>query len=76
MAVKYIDLEKSGASFEELEHLTLGSLKKAVMEGDVVNGSFMAGQISGLVKEVKSVKEVLDNMFIDVESYKDTLNIL
>jgi enoyl-[acyl-carrier protein] reductase II len=76
MAVKYTDLEKSGASFEELEHLTLGSLRKAVMEGDVENGSFMAGQISGLVKEVKSVKEVLDNMFIDVESYKDTLNIL
>ncbi|NWH10064.1 DUF561 domain-containing protein [Acholeplasma laidlawii] len=76
MAVKYIDLEKSGASFEELEHLTLGSLRKAVMEGDVENGSFMAGQIAGLVKEVKTVKEVLDNMFIDVESYKDTLNIL
>lgn len=76
MAVKYIDLEKSGASFEELEHLTLGSLKKAVMEGDVENGSFMAGQIAGLVKEVKTVKEVLDNMFLDVESYKDTLNIL
>lgn len=76
MAVKYIDLEKSGASFEELEHLTLGSLRKAVMEGDVENGSFMAGQIAGLVKEVKTVKEVLDNMFMDVESYKDTLNIL
>lgn len=76
MAVKYIDLEKSGASFEELEHLTLGSLRKAVMEGDVENGSFMAGQIAGLVKAVKTVKEVLDNMFIDVESYKDTLNIL
>lgn len=76
MAVKYIDLEKSGASFEELEHLTLGSLRKAVMEGDVENGSFMAGQIAGLVKEVKTVKEVLDNMFLDVESYKDTLNIL
>ncbi|MBG0762279.1 DUF561 domain-containing protein [Acholeplasma laidlawii] len=76
MAVKYIDLEKSGTSFEELEHLTLGSLRKAVMEGDVENGSFMAGQIAGLVKEVKTVKEVLDNMFLDVESYKDTLNIL
>lgn len=46
------------------------------MEGDVENGSFMAGQIAGLVKEVKTVKVVLDNMFIDVESYKDTLNIL
>lgn len=36
----------------------------------------MAGQIAGLVKEVKTVKEVLDNMFLNVESYKDTLNIL
>ncbi|MFA7416998.1 MAG: DUF561 domain-containing protein [Acholeplasma sp.] len=76
MAVKYVDLIKSGATFEALEHLTLGSLKKAVVEGDLENGSFMAGQIAGLIKSIHSVKEVLEDMFDDVENYKDSLKIL
>lgn len=51
MTKKYMELESQGASFEELELLTLGGLKKAVVEGDVKNGSVMAGQCAGLVKE-------------------------
>ncbi|WP_025724759.1 DUF561 domain-containing protein [Acholeplasma granularum] len=76
MAVSYVNLIKSGASFEELENLTLGSLKKAVYEGNIENGSFMAGQISGLVKEIRTVKEVLDDMFLEVDKYKDSLHVL
>ncbi len=76
MAVKYADLVKSGTSFEELEHLTLGSLKKAVFDGDLENGSFMAGQISGLVHEIKTVKEVLDDLFQEADSYKESIHIL
>src|SRR5690554_1168476 len=76
MAAKYVDLIKSGATFEALEHLTLGSLKKAVVEGDLENGSFMAGQIAGLIKSIHSVKEVLEDMFDDVKNYKDSLKIL
>ena len=45
MTKLYLQKEKEGASFEELEALTLGGLKKAVVEGDVKNGSLMAGQI-------------------------------
>lgn len=41
MTREYLKLEKEGATFEELEYLTLGSLRKAVMEGDVVNGTLM-----------------------------------
>ena len=49
MTKEYLQLEKEGASFEELEKLTLGALRKAVVEGDVVNGSLMAGiQLSGI----------------------------
>ena len=48
---EYLKMEQEGASFEELEHLTLGSLRKAVVDGDVVNGSLMAGQSAGLVTE-------------------------
>ena len=49
MTKKYLDLEKNGASFEELEHLTLGGLRKAVVDGDVTNGSVMAGQSAAMV---------------------------
>ena len=48
MSREYLKLEKEGAGFEELEQLTLGSLRKAVMDGDVVHGSLMAGQCAGL----------------------------
>ena len=51
MTKKYLELEKSGAGFEELELLTLGGLRKAVVDGDVVNGSVMAGQSHGRSKK-------------------------
>lgn len=51
MTRKYQALEKEGAGFEELELLTLGALRKAVVDGDVKNGTVMAGQIAGLIKK-------------------------
>ena len=51
MTREYLKMEKEGASLEELEKVTLGSLRKAVVEGDVVDGTLMAGQIAGLVKK-------------------------
>lgn len=59
---EYLRLEAAGASFEELEHLTLGGLRKAVVEGDTENGSVMAGQIAGLVKEEYTAKELIDKL--------------
>ena len=59
MSREYLRLEKEGASMEELEQLTLGSLRKAVMEGDVVNGTVMAGQIAGLVKKEQPCREII-----------------
>lgn len=56
---EYLRLEAEGASFEELEMLTLGGLRKAVVEGDVETGSVMAGQIAGLVKEEATCKELI-----------------
>ncbi len=67
MSREYLRLEKEGASFEELEHLTLGSLRNAVMDGDVVNGTVMAGQIAGLIKEEKSCKEIIENITAQAE---------
>ncbi len=51
MTRKYLELENQGASFEELEQLTLGGLRRAVVDGDVKNGSVMAGQIAGMVSK-------------------------
>lgn len=62
MTKEYQRKEKEGASFEELELLTLGSLRKAVMDGDVVNGSVMAGQIAGMIKEEQTCKEIIENV--------------
>lgn len=59
MSNEYIKRENQGASFEELELLTLGGLKKAVVDGDVIDGSVMAGQIAGLVKKEYSCRELI-----------------
>ena len=48
---EYLKLEKENADFMELEKLTLGSLRKAVQDGDTVNGTLMAGQIAHVVNE-------------------------
>lgn len=59
MTREYQKKEKEGCGFEELEYLTLGALRKAVQEGDVVSGSLMAGQIAGLVKKEQTCKEMM-----------------
>ncbi len=76
MAVQYIEMTKQGYDLHELEKLTLGSLRKAVFDGDMDNGSIMAGQIAGLVKEIRTVKQVLEDLFDGVDAYKDKLEVL
>ena len=65
MTKQYLDLEKKGATLEELEYLTLGGLRKAVVEGDVKNGSVMSGQIAGMIKEELTCKEVIEKIVAD-----------
>ena len=62
MTKEYLRLEKEGASLEELEYLTLGALRKAVIEGDVVNGTLMAGQIAGLVAKEQTCQEMIEEI--------------
>lgn len=76
MATEYLRLEKAGASFEELENITLGSLRKAVVDGNMDEGSFMAGQISGLIKEVKTVKDVIETLVVDLKKLQEGLETL
>lgn len=68
MTKEYLQKEKEGASFEELEKLTLGALRKAVVEGDVVNGSLMAGLSAGLVREELSCKELIEKLMTEAEA--------
>ena len=67
MTKKYLELEKSGAGFEALELLTLGGLRKAVVDGDVVNGSVMAGQSAAMVKEVMNCHDLIRKLVRETE---------
>ncbi|PWJ49374.1 enoyl-[acyl-carrier-protein] reductase FabK [Faecalicatena contorta] len=68
MTKLYLQREQEGASFEELELLTLGGLRKAVVEGDIVNGSVMAGQIAGMVKEELSCQNLIQKLVKETDS--------
>lgn len=67
MTSQYLKLEAEGATLEELEKMTLGGLKKAVVDGDVDYGSVMAGQSAGLVKEELSCKELIDKLMSEAQ---------
>jgi enoyl-[acyl-carrier protein] reductase II len=62
MTREYLKLEAEGATLDELEHLTLGGLRKAVVDGDMVSGSVMAGQIAGLIQEKKTCKVLMEDL--------------
>lgn len=64
---EYIKLEKEEVPFEELEELGAGRLRLAVKEGDIDNGSLMAGQISGMIKDIKSCEEIINDIIKDAE---------
>ena len=63
MAREYLALEKRGASLEELEKVTLGGLRRAVLEGDVEMGSVMSGQVAGMLHEIRPVAEIFRDLY-------------
>lgn len=65
MSREYVRLEQQGATLEELEKLTLGGLRRAVFEGDVETGSVMAGQVAGMLREIRPVREILETLYSD-----------
>lgn len=62
MTREYLELEREHADFMELEKLTLGSLRKAVIDGDTVHGTLMAGQIAGLIHEEKTCAQIIEEL--------------
>ncbi|ERJ11448.1 enoyl-[acyl-carrier-protein] reductase FabK [Haloplasma contractile] len=75
MAKEYLKLAEQGATMHELEKLTLGSLRKAVLEGDIDYGSVMAGQVAGMLKEVKPAKALVKDLFKDIEKLKAEIEV-
>lgn len=67
MTKEYLEKEAAGASFEELEMLTLGGLRKAVVDGDVKTGSVMSGQIAGMVKDVPACKDLMARLMAETK---------
>lgn len=67
MTREYLRLEKEGAGLEELEYLTLGSLRKAVIDGDTANGTLMAGQIAGLVGKQQTCREIIEELMKETQ---------
>ena len=70
MTRQYLEMEKNNVSFEELEHLTLGALRKAVVDGDVAMGTVMAGQIAGMIKKEQTCAEIIQEI---VQEAKETI---
>ena len=68
MTREYLKLEAEGASFEQLENLTLGGLRKAVVEGDTDNGSVLAGQMAGMITKRQSCQEIVDEVMDQPET--------
>ena len=70
MAREYLRLEKEGAGLMELEKYTLGSLRRAVAEGDVKNGSLMAGQVAGQLKEILPLRDIFRQIMAEYEEVR------
>ncbi len=67
MTREYLKLEAEGKPFEELEHLTLGALRRAVQDGDVKTGTVMAGQIAGLIHDIEPCEEIVHGTAAECE---------
>ncbi|MEH7107327.1 DUF561 domain-containing protein [Bacillus sp. JJ1764] len=73
MIAEYLKLEQEKATRDQLEELTLGSLRKAVFEGDTDRGSVMAGQIAGMCNEITTVEEMITTMFAEAQEVLNRL---
>ncbi|MBM7613622.1 enoyl-[acyl-carrier-protein] reductase FabK [Alkaliphilus hydrothermalis] len=73
LAKDFLQMEKEGVDPQELEKLGTGKLRDAVVEGDVENGSVMAGQIASMVKEIQPCKAIIEDI---IEGAKKQLSLL
>ncbi len=68
MTKDYIAHEKAGADRMELEKFTLGSLRRAVFDGDTKTGSLMAGQVAGMLHEIRPLRTIFEELSRDCDA--------
>ena len=73
LAKEMIELERNGAPKEEIEKLGTGSLRLAVVDGDVERGSFMSGQVAAMVNDERTTKEILEFLMNDLKLETEVL---
>jgi enoyl-[acyl-carrier protein] reductase II len=76
MAKRYLELEKGEASRDEFEYLTLGSLRRAVLDGDEERGSFMAGQVAGQLTEIRPLRAIFEGIMAQYRTAREGLPAL
>jgi enoyl-[acyl-carrier protein] reductase II len=76
LAREFEKLEKANCGAEEYEKLGVGRLRAAVVDGDADYGSIMAGQISGLVKEIKPAKDIIEAIINEANEVVNTITAL
>jgi enoyl-[acyl-carrier protein] reductase II len=71
---EYVQLEKQGADLKAIEQLGSGALYRAVVEGDVVKGAVMAGQIAGLIKKRQTAAEIIQELMQELQEVIEQKN--
>jgi enoyl-[acyl-carrier protein] reductase II len=75
MTREYLRKEAEGAGFEELELMTVGGLRRAVVDGDVETGSLMAGQSAGMVNDILTCRQVIEKLVTETDALMKGTNI-
>ncbi|HIY20905.1 MAG TPA: nitronate monooxygenase family protein [Candidatus Flavonifractor merdigallinarum] len=75
MTKDYIAHEKAGADKMELEQFTLGSLRRAVFDGDTRTGSLMAGQVAGMLHEIRPLRTIFEDLMAQAKVCLDSLSL-
>ncbi len=73
MSKEYVEREKAGADKMELEQYTLGSLRRAVFDGDTKTGSLMAGQVAGQLHEIRPLRVIFEELARQCEEQRQRL---
>ncbi|MDK2563154.1 enoyl-[acyl-carrier-protein] reductase FabK [Romboutsia sedimentorum] len=75
LSKEILNMEKEGQPTEEIDKRGIGSLRIATIEGDINNGSFMAGQIASIIKDVKPCKEIIEEMISQAKNIMPNIQL-
>jgi enoyl-[acyl-carrier protein] reductase II len=75
LAKKFEQLERQGAPKEEFEQLGVGALRAAMVDGDVDNGSVMAGQVAAMVNKIEPAAEIINQIMSEAKEIMRNLKV-